>query len=115
MARAVTEEEQEEQEQEDFGGPAVCLPDLSGVQFPPGLLAANPSLVGAKPGSLVVVAGPQKAQETRSPPHLYMLQVKEKEMGGKGGPVLASRTVKFSSKTDSLTELRLDPASGNKR
>jgi len=31
-----------------------------GVQFPPGLLAANPSLAGAKPGSLVVVASPHR-------------------------------------------------------
>ena len=83
------------------------LPDLTGVQFPPGLLAANPSLAGAKPGSLVVVAGPQKAQETRSPLHLYMVQVKEKE--GKESPVLTSRAVSFTE-TNAVTELRLDPA-----
>jgi hypothetical protein len=37
---------------------------LSGVQFPPGLLAANPGLVGAKPGSLVVVARKSRPTET---------------------------------------------------
>ena len=103
QVHAVTQEEEAEP------GPAVCLPDLSGVQFPPGLLAANPSLAGAKPGSLVVVAGPQKAQESRSPLHLYMIQEKVKEKGGKESPVTASRSVNFS-KTSSLTELRLDPA-----
>lgn len=96
-------------EEEEETLPTVSLPDLSGVQFPPGLLAANPSLVGAKPGSLVVVAGPQKAQETRSPLHLYMVKERVKEKGAKNSPVLSSRTVSFN-KTDSLTELRLDPA-----
>merc|ERR1719189_2973023 len=100
---AVTEEEKEE----SSGRPAVCLPDLSGVQFPPGLLAANPSLAGAKPGSLVVVAGPQKPQHSRSPMALYMVQVKEKK-SSKESQVTA-RTVGFTN-TDLRTELRLDPA-----
>ena len=86
--------------------PVLDLPDLSGVEFPPGLLAANPSLAGAKPGSLVVVAGPQKAQDTRSPLHLYMVQVKEKKVEDDPRPV-TGRTVSFGS---TVTELRLDPA-----
>ena len=73
-----TEEDVETVLPEETVGP-LSLPDLSGVQFPPGLLAANPSLAGAVPGSLVVVAGPQsRQQETRTPLHLYMVQVKEK-------------------------------------
>ena len=36
------------------------LEKLPGVRFPPALLAANPGLAGAKPGSLVVVASPSK-------------------------------------------------------
>ena len=36
------------------------LQKLPGVRFPPALLAANPGLAGAKPGSLVVVASPSK-------------------------------------------------------
>ena len=36
------------------------LTKIPGVQFPPALLAANPGLAGAKPGSLVVVASPSK-------------------------------------------------------
>ena len=37
-----------------------ALQKMPGVKFPPALLAANPSLAGAKPGSLVVVASPSK-------------------------------------------------------
>jgi len=52
---------------------------LSGVQFPPGLLAANPGLVGAKPGSLVVVASPNKSDPTSQLLHVYMVSAKNKE------------------------------------
>ena len=38
----------------------TALHKIPGVNFPPGLLAANPGLAGAKPGSLVVVASPSK-------------------------------------------------------
>eukprot|EP00092_Neocalanus_flemingeri_P040786 GFUD01044402.1.p1 GENE.GFUD01044402.1~~GFUD01044402.1.p1 ORF type:complete len:880 (+),score=305.46 GFUD01044402.1:604-3243(+) len=58
-------------------GPGVQL--SSGVQFPPGLLAANPGLVGAKPGSLVVVASPNKSDPTSQLLHVYMVSAKNKE------------------------------------
>jgi len=52
---------------------------LSGVQFPPGLLAANPGLMGAKPGSLVVVASPNKTDPSSQLLHVYMVSAKNKE------------------------------------
>ena len=85
----------------------MCFPDLSRVLFPPGLLAANPSLAGDKPGSLVVVEGPQKPQHSRNPMALYMVQVNEKKSCDKNQ--VTARTVGFSN-TDLRTELRLDPA-----
>ena len=51
---------------------------LSGVQFPPGLLAANPGLVGARPGSLVVVASPSKTDPGSQLLHVYMVSSRQK-------------------------------------
>jgi len=52
---------------------------LPGVQFPPGLLAANPVLGAAKPGSLVVVASPNKTDPSSQLLHVYMVSAKNKE------------------------------------
>jgi len=52
---------------------------LPGVQFPPGLLAANPVLGSAKPGSLVVVASPNKTDPSSQLLHVYMVSAKNKE------------------------------------
>ena len=43
------------------------------VSFPPALLAANPGLANASPGSLVVVASPASPQITS--PNAQLLQV----------------------------------------
>jgi len=52
-------------------------PQLStDVRFPPGLLAANPSLAGAKPGSLVVVASPSKTDPSSKLLCVYMVRQK---------------------------------------
>ena len=95
------QEEAEAEVEEVIEEPPTELPDLSGIEFPPGLLAANPSLAGAKPGSLVVVA-----QQTRRPLHLYMVNVTEKKPVADMSPSV-DRSVSFN---DTMTELRLDPA-----
>lgn len=59
-------------------------PQLStDVRFPPGLLAANPSLAGAKPGSLVVVASPSKSDPSSKLLCVYMVRQKGAQEGGK--------------------------------
>jgi len=55
---------------------------LGGVQFPPGLLAANPGLVGARPGSLVVVASPSKTDPGSQLLHVYMVSSRPKKDEG---------------------------------
>jgi hypothetical protein len=61
--------------------PIALAGSLSGVQFPPGLLAANPGLVGAKPGSLVVVASPSKTDPGSQLLHVYMVSGRQPEAG----------------------------------
>jgi len=55
------------------------LEKMPGVHFPPALLAANPGLAGAKPGSLVVVASPSKTDPTSQLLHVYMVSEKNKK------------------------------------
>jgi len=50
-----------------------------GVHFPPGLLAANPVLTAAQPGSLVVVASPNKTDPSSQLLHVYMVSAKNKD------------------------------------
>jgi len=66
-------------QQSGMSGVQLTNVPMSGVQFPPGLLAANPGLVGAKPGSLVVVASPNKSDPTSQLLHVYMVSAKNKE------------------------------------
>ena len=75
----------------------------AGVQFPPGLLAANPSLAGAKPGSLVVVASPHKPDN----PLLSVFMVPEKTHNLQPPPGPKSPHPAVLPMT---SELRLDPA-----
>ena len=74
------------------------------VQFPPGLLAANPSLAGAKPGSLVVVASPHKPDNPHL--HVYMVPDTKQPIAQKSPRPVTPQQVP-SLPSDSL---RLDPA-----
>ena len=76
----------------------------AGIQFPPGLLAANPSLVGAKPGSLVVVASPHKPDN----PLLSVFMVPENNEKVEKRVSESSRQPPQPQASGS--ELRLDPA-----
>ena len=78
----------------------------AGIQFPPGLLAANPSLVGAKPGSLVVVASPHKPDN----PLLSVFMVPDTEKAASASAPASPRHPASSSQAASGSELRLDPA-----
>jgi len=78
----------------------------AGIQFPPGLLAANPSLVGAKPGSLVVVASPHKPDN----PLLSVFMVPNTEKAASASAPASPRHPASSSQAASGSELRLDPA-----
>eukprot|EP00088_Acartia_fossae_P047708 TRINITY_DN5179_c0_g1_i8.p1 TRINITY_DN5179_c0_g1~~TRINITY_DN5179_c0_g1_i8.p1 ORF type:complete len:1216 (-),score=348.11 TRINITY_DN5179_c0_g1_i8:626-4273(-) len=60
---------------------AATLQKIPGVSFPPALLAANPSLAGAMPGSLVVVASPSKADPSSQLLHVYMVSDKKAKTG----------------------------------
>merc|ERR1740128_402745 len=77
----------------------------AGIQFPPGLLAANPSLVGAKPGSLVVVASPHKPDN----PLLSVFMVPENNEKVDKRDAVSPRHPP-QPQADSGSELRLDPA-----
>ena len=90
---------------------------LGGVQFPPGLLAANPGLVGARPGSLVVVASPSKTDPGSQLLHVYMVSSRQKkDEGGSaaGGSRERSRSPRVahhsSSPRSPSPRLTLDPA-----
>ena len=86
----------------------VAPPDLlNGVQFPPGLLAANPSLAGAQPGSLVVVASPNKADPDTQLLHVYMVAKKKAAAGAAVGP---TGPVDRSPSPRPPADLTLDPA-----
>merc|ERR1712088_545785 len=88
---------------------------LGGVQFPPGLLAANPSLVGARPGSLVVVASPSKTDPGSQLLHVYMVSSRQKKDDGSapGSSRERSRSPRVahsSSPRSPSPQLTLDPA-----
>jgi len=88
---------------------------LGGVQFPPGLLAANPGLVGARPGSLVVVASPSKTDPGSQLLHVYMVSSRQKKEEGSaaGGSRERSRSPRVahsSSPRSPSPRLTLDPA-----
>ena len=88
---------------------------LGGVQFPPGLLAANPGLVGARPGSLVVVASPSKTDPGSQLLHVYMVSSRQKKDEGStaGGSRERSRSPRVahgSSPRSPSPRLTLDPA-----
>merc|ERR1719229_337024 len=86
---------------------------LGGVQFPPGLLAANPSLVGARPGSLVVVASPSKTDPGSQLLHVYMVSSRQKKDDGNapGSSRERSRSPRVASSPRSPSpRLTLDPA-----
>jgi len=86
---------------------------LPGVQFPPGLLAANPVLGAAKPGSLVVVASPNKTDPSSQLLHVYMVSAKNKERldrdRGRSSSPRTPGSVLGSHKSDS-PRMSLDPA-----
>jgi len=87
---------------------------LPGVQFPPGLLAANPVLGAAKPGSLVVVASPNKTDPSSQLLHVYMVSAKNKERLDKdrersGSPRTPGSAVVGSRRSVS-PRMPLDPA-----
>merc|ERR1712203_169740 len=88
---------------------------LGGVQFPPGLLAANPSLVGARPGSLVVVASPSKTDPGSQLLHVYMVSSRQKKDEGTAGGSSRERSrsprvAHNSSARSPSPQLTLDPA-----
>merc|ERR1712223_1659270 len=86
---------------------------LGGVQFPPGLLAANPSLVGARPGSLVGVASPSKTDPGSQLLHVYMVSSRQKKDDGSapGSSRERSRSPRVASSPRSPSpRLTLDPA-----
>merc|ERR1711872_506571 len=62
------------------------ISSLAGVNFPPALLAANPGLAGAKPGSLVVVASPSKTDPSSQLLHVYMVSDKKNKSTRDGAP-----------------------------
>jgi len=74
-----------------------------GVQFPPGLLAANPSLAGAKPGSLVVVASPHRPDNAL----LSVYMVPDKSTETVQPQIMSPRSNTLGT---GLPELKLDPA-----
>ena len=78
----------------------------AGIQFPPGLLAANPSLVGAKPGSLVVVASPHKPDN----PLLSVFMVPDTEKTASVSAPASPRHPASGGQAASGSEMRLDPA-----
>ena len=91
--------------------PAAAAPHLapaalSGVQFPPGLLAANPGLVGARPGSLVVVASPSKTDPGSQLLHVYMVSSRQEGEGRSRSP----RVAPSSPHRSPSPRLTLDPA-----
>merc|ERR1712083_526061 len=88
---------------------------LGGVQFPPGLLAANPGLVGARPGSLVVVASPSKTDPDSQLLHVYMVSSRQKKDEGTAGGSSRERSrsprvAHNSSPRSPSPRLTLDPA-----
>ena len=88
---------------------------LGGVQFPPGLLAANPGLVGARPGSLVVVASPSKTDPGSQLLHVYMVSSRQKKDEGTAGGSSRERSrsprvAHNSSPRSPSPQLTLDPA-----
>merc|ERR1719507_1182411 len=88
---------------------------LGGVQFPPGLLAANPGLVGARPGSLVVVASPSKTDPGSQLLHVYMVSSRQKKDEGTAGGSnrersRSPRVAHNSSPRSPSPQLTLDPA-----
>jgi len=93
------------------GSPLAKLP---GVRFPPGLLAANPGLAGAKPGSLVVVASPSKVDPSAQLLHVYMVSEKKKK-GSTGSPARSGsvdppRSVDSNRRNANSGRLSIDPA-----
>lgn len=93
------------------GSPLAKLP---GVRFPPGLLAANPGLAGAKPGSLVVVASPSKVDPSAQLLHVYMVSEKKKK-GSTGSPARSGsvdppRNVDSNRRNVNPGRLSIDPA-----
>merc|ERR1719150_3331537 len=85
---------------------------LGGVQFPPGLLAANPGLVGARPGSLVVVASPSKTDPGSQLLHVYMVSSRQKKDEGTAGGSSRERSRSprvASSPSPRSPRLTLDP------
>jgi hypothetical protein len=83
----------------------TTLEKLPGVRFPPALLAANPGLAGAKPGSLVVVASPSKSDPRAQMLHVYMVSDKKK----KDTPPVTPRNNSPLRSTDP-GRLSIDPA-----
>jgi len=86
--------------------PHLAPAALSGVQFPPGLLAANPGLVGARPGSLVVVASPSKTDPGSQLLHVYMVSSRQEGEGRSRSP----RVAPSSPHRSPSPRLTLDPA-----
>ena len=89
--------------------PGAVLPGLA--QFPPGLLAANPSLAGAVPGSLVVVAGHAHHYPSPATPlHVYMVPSPGPQPAPDTPPPPAAAPASPRPRPAPSTQLRLDPA-----
>ena len=87
--------------------PGAVLPGLA--QFPPGLLAANPSLAGAVPGSLVVVAGTAHHYPSPATPlHVYMVPSPGPQPAPDTPPAAAPASPR--PRPAPSAQLRLDPA-----
>lgn len=91
---------------------ATTSTTVRGVQFPPGLLAANPGLMGARPGSLVVVASPNKTDPGSRLLHVYMVSDKQKaKVDGSVQDRSKSPRISAGNSSRSLSpRVTLDPA-----
>jgi len=82
----------------------------TGVQFPPGLLAANPGLVGARPGSLVVVASPSKIDPSSQLLHVYMVSSRQKAAAAENCKDKIKTPSGVSASRTPSPRITLDPA-----
>ena len=91
------------------------------VSFPPALLAANPGLANASPGSLVVVASPASPQITSPNAQLLQVFMVGPDQGGTHNQVEVvehqenndegSLKSNFPQRTRTISENRLDTTS----
>jgi len=77
------------------------LQRLPNVKFPPALLAANPGLAQATPGSLVVVASPSKGDRTTQLLHFYMVSDKKQKSTTDTSSTITTTTTTTTTTTSS--------------